>query len=191
MTALTLSSRFKPESPGAEALLRWHRWLQNLNEEGKGGQAERARLRRATSLDELLLNSGLTSLLHQRGIPELERNDGDTMVAMAMIAGALAHCRNHDAKHSFACQLALPQEKGGKAPVSEARFNRLQKSRDHDEFYRNLVRVIALRGKTVNVLSLANSILHWCQEYRYGINRKPTARLAVNWARDYFDALND
>jgi len=191
MTVFTLKSRFRPDSAPAEALLRWHSWLHNLNEQGKGGLAERARLTRAASLDELLLNSGLTSLLHQRGIPALAEDDGDTLVAMAMVAGALAHSRRHDERGSFARQLATPEEIGGKSPVSEARFNRLQKSRDHDEFYRNLTRVIALRGKKVNVLSLANSILHWCQEYRYGINRKPLDRLAVSWARDYYDAFKD
>lgn len=189
MSELDLKFRFSPHQASAAALERWFLWLHNKQDSGKGGQAERATLRRAQAPQELILTPGLRSLLHSQGIPACAAHDADTLVAVAMIAGALAHCKQHNDKASFAAQLAMPADKGGKAPMSEARFSRLQKSRDHDEFYRNLVRAIALvRGK-VNIISLADSILHWCQEYRYGVNRQPIKRLAVSWAQDYYAAL--
>ncbi len=189
MSELNLKFRFSQHQAAAEALEQWFLWLHNAQDSGKGGQAERATLRRAQGPDELVLSPGLRSLIHRRGIPHCTAHDADTLVAVAMVAGALAHSKRHHGKFSFVAQLATPAEKGGKAPMSEARFTRLQKSRDHDEFYRNLVRAIALVKGKVNIVSLADSILHWCQEHRYGVNRQPIKRLAVCWAQDYYAAL--
>ena len=89
---------------------------------------------------------------------------------------------------SFAEQLATPA-KSKKPPMSELRFQQLQKSRTTDEFYRRVIRAIRLLDGKVNIPSLANDIIHWHQEFDNQIDRKPSNRLAVCWATDYFTTL--
>lgn len=76
-----------------------------------------------------------------------------------------------------------------KPRMSELRFQRLQKSHDPSEFFRRLLSAVRLAGKDVDVISLAESILHWMHEYRSGVDREPQKRLAVRWATEYYLAL--
>jgi CRISPR system Cascade subunit CasB len=123
----------------------------------------------------------------------------------AAIAGLLAHVKenrqieskDYQSKNdnkakkiaSFADQLARPILKKKKPPMSELRFQQLQKSRSTDDFYRNVRRAIQLLDGKVNILSLANDIIHWHQEFNNQIDRQPGKRLAVRWATDYFTVL--
>ena len=86
---------------------------------------------------------------------------------------------------SFAEQLATPHEGKGKAPMSELRFQQLQKSPTLDDFYRRLLRAIRLLDGNVNLVSLAGDIIQWHQELEKPIGREPAKRLAVRWATDY------
>lgn len=90
---------------------------------------------------------------------------------------------------SFAEQLATPLDGKSKAPMSELRFQQLQKSKTSDDFYRRILRAIRLLDGNVNIFSLANDIIHWHREYEHSIDRNPNKRLAVRWATDYFTAL--
>lgn len=181
--------QFERSEEGKAALLRWFHYIQNTEGDAKGGRADRAHLRRAKTPDDLLYAEAFHRFMRVAGVPAELKTDQDWM-ALAIIAGALAHCKGaSESSDSFAQQMGRPQEKGGSSPVSEMRFSRLQKSRDYDEFYRYLIRAISLVGRNVNVISLADSILHWHREYRFGVDRIPTKRLAVNWARDYFDVV--
>ena len=78
---------------------------------------------------------------------------------------------------------------GEKPPMSELRFQQLQKSRSTADFYRHILRAIRLLDGKVNIPSLANDIIHWHHEFDNQIDRKPSSRLAVRWATDYFTAL--
>lgn len=71
--------------------------------------------------------------------------------------------------------------------MSELRFQQLQKSRDPEEFFRRLLRAIKLAECRINIISLAESILHWMDEYRFGIDREPQKRLAVRWGTEYYE----
>jgi CRISPR system Cascade subunit CasB len=73
--------------------------------------------------------------------------------------------------------------------MSELRFQQLQKSRTTDDFYRLVLRAIRLLDGKVNIPSLANDIIHWHREFDNKIARKPSNRLAVRWATDYFTTL--
>ena len=73
--------------------------------------------------------------------------------------------------------------------MSELRFQQLQKSRTTDDFYRRVLRAIRLLDGKVNILSLANDIIHWHREFDNQIDRKPSNRLSVCWATAYFTAL--
>jgi len=159
-------------------LLTWFNALGN-------NRGDRARLRRAETPDDILLTEPFFNFLH--GMPEFWAEQRNLPVA-AMVAAVLAHVKKNDDKKSFAAQLATPKSGTDNARMSELRFRQLQKSRTPDEFFRRLVRAVKLAEGTVNVVSLADSIWHWMNEYYYGTDAKPFNRLAVRWANDYYTA---
>jgi len=171
--------RFLNEPEASKRLLNW--W-ESLDKH----RGDRARLRRAERPDDVLLTEPFFRFLQQ--MPE-EWAKPEAFLSSAIVAAALSHVKEPRDGETFATQLALPKQDGKKARMSELRFQQLQKSRDPEEFFRRLLRAIHLAESKVNILSLAESILHWMNEYRYGINREPEKRLTVRWATDYYTAL--
>ena len=179
-----------------DTLQSWHTRL----DENRG---DRARLRRAERAEDVLLTDAFYRFLQT--MPHGWR-DESRIFSAAAVAGLLSHVReNHqppsrkqqdkkdkEAKRvaaSFAEQLGTPVE-GQKRPyMSELRFQQLLKSRTTDEFYRNVRRAVQLLGGRVNILSLANDIIQWHKEFDRQIDRRPSKRLAVRWATDYFSVL--
>jgi len=177
------------------ALQSWHAWLDD-------NRGDRARLRRAESPEDILLTDAFFHFLSR--MPE-QWLQNKPMLIGACIAGALSHVKTekqtpsklYNSKDSdapkkiasFAEQLATPPENKSKAPMSELRFHQLQKSPTTDDFYRRIIRAIRLLDGNVNLVSLANDIIHWHQEFEKPIGRHPAKRLAVRWATDYFTAL--
>ena len=165
-----------------EDLQNWHKWLS----ENRG---DRARLRRAKCHEDILLTDAFFHFLEKmpdefpKKVPEEKR-----LFVSSALAGLLAHVRLNTATLSFAEQLATPVGGGNKAPMSELRFQQLQKSKTTDDFYRRIIRAVRLLDSNVNILSLANDIIHWHREFEQ-LNRQPAKRLAVRWATDYFTAL--
>ncbi len=172
------------------------RWHHSLND----NRGDRARLRRAERPEDILLTDAFFNFLQQ--MPEGWR-DKNTIITSAAVAGLLSHVKenrqalsrcyqtkdkNKSRNASFAEQLATPA-KSKKPPMSELRFQQLQKSRTTDDFFRRVLRAIRLLDGRVNILSLVNDIIHWNQEFDNQIERKPINRLAVRWATDYFTAL--
>jgi CRISPR system Cascade subunit CasB len=176
------------------ALQHWHRSL-------KDNRGDRARLRRAERPEDVLLCDAFFHFLNQ--MPEGWREQ-KPLFTSAAVAGLLAHVeedrqiesRGYQPKDenkpknmaSFAELLARPI-KGERPPVSELRFQQLQKSRNTDEFYRGVIRAINLLSGRVNIPSLSNDVIHWHQEFNSHVDREPAKRLAVRWATDYFTAL--
>jgi CRISPR system Cascade subunit CasB len=175
-------------------LKRWHHWLND-------NRGDRARLRRAEGPEDILLTDAFFHFLQQ--MPE-GWGEKMPMLTSAAVAGLLAHVKEDRQSlskgfqpkdenkpkrmASFAEQLATPA-KSKKSPMSELRFQQLQKSRTAEDFYRRVLRAIRLLDGKVNIPSLANDIIHWHQEFANQIDRKPFNRLAVRWATDYFTAL--
>jgi len=175
-------------------LQHWYRWLDD-------NRGDRARLRRAEKPEDILLTDAFFHFLQQ--MPE-SWGEKKPMLTSAAVAGLLSHVkedrqtlskgyqpkdRNKPKKMaSFAEQLATPPE-GKKPPMSELRFQQLQKSRTTVDFYRGVLRAIRLLDGKVNIPSLANDIIHWHLEFNHQIDREPTKRLAVRWATDYFTAI--
>lgn len=171
--------RFLNESEDGKRLLIWWESLDK-------NRGDRARLRRAERPDDVLLTEPFFHFLKQ--MPE-EWANSESLLSSAIIAAALSHVKNQRSGETFATQLALPKQGGKKARMSELRFQQLQKSRDPEEFFRRLLRAIRLAESEVNILSLAESILHWMNEYRYGADRMPQKRLAVRWATEYYEEV--
>ncbi len=160
------------------ALLRWYKWLDD-------NRGDRARLRRAECAEDVLLTDAFFHFLKQ--IPE-HWSEKKTMLSSAAVAGLLSHIKSNSPNASFATLLGKPA-KGDKPAMSELRFQQLQKSATTNDFYRRVLRAINLLGGSANVVSLANDIIHWHQEFEHQVDREPAKRLAVRWATDYFTAL--
>ncbi len=176
----------------------WHEWL-------NGNRGDRARLRRAESPEDILLTDAFFHFLEWMArVPDWSQKT--PLLAKACVAGALSHVkadkqtpsRIHNSTNggdapkkaaSFAEQLATPLEGKSKAPMSELRFQQLQKSPSVDDFYRRIIRAIRLLNGNVNIVSLADDIIRWHQEFNQPLGRYPSQRLAVRWATDYFTAL--
>lgn len=173
-----------------KALLSWHRWLNGDDGDRGGNRGDRARLRRAETPEDILLTEAFFRFLRLMpdGFPQKVPSEQRLPVAAA-IAGLLAHVEVNDPSGSFAKQLATPMPNKSKAPMSELRFQQLQKSPTVEDFYRRMLRAIRLLGKSANVLSLSNDIIHWHKEFQQPLGRYPAKRLAVRWANEYFTAL--
>jgi len=180
-------------------LIVWHDSLDS-------NRGDRARLRRAESPEDILLTDAFFHFLDKMNKASPQWSQNKPMLTSAGIAGALSHVKtdkqtpsklyNSTATDtpkksaSFAEQLATPFEGKSKAPMSELRFQQLQKSPTTDDFYRRIIRAIRLLGGNVNIISLANDIIHWHREFECQVDhRQPANRLAVRWATDYFTAL--
>ncbi len=191
-----MSEDYFLNSAEKQALQSWHSWLDD-------NRGDRARLRRAESPEDILLTDAFFHFLAK--MPE-QWQQSKPMLTSASIAGALSHVKTdkriasriYNSKDSdapkktasFAEQLATPFEGKSKAPMSELRFQQLQKSPTTDDFYRRIIRAIRLLGGNVNIISLANDIIHWHREFEcQADHRQPANRLAVRWATDYFTAL--
>lgn len=164
-------------SEGAKQKLRaWFGWLED-------NRGDRARLRRAETPDDVLLTEPFFNFM--RRMPESWAIQKSLPVA-AMVAAVLAHVKANDGKKTFAAQLASLKPGTDRPRMSELRFQQLQKSRTPDEFFRRLIRAVKLAEGQINIISLAESIWHWMDEYRDGTSLKPLDRLAVRWASDYY-----
>jgi len=154
--------------------------------------AERAVLRRARSPDDALLTEGFRGLWF--GLPGGLRRNSD-MAAWGSVAALLAEVREHQPGLELAAAMAREARPGdGKPRVSELRFHQLQHCEDLYELHRRLRRLLGLlrndRGHIqANVLSLADNVLHWHREQRWGPDLVPDRRLPVCWATAYFTEL--
>lgn len=183
----------------SKCIINWH---DGLNE----NRGDRARLRRAERPEDLLLTDAFFHFLE--AMPDESEQWRDNLLVSAAVAGALAHVKqNKQVKSrlfkskddnsnkrdaSFAEQLATPLEGKGKAPMSELRFQQLQKSKTTEDFYRRILRAIRLLDGNVNIVSLANDIIHWHKEFEHtAAISQPAKRLAVRWASDYFTTLSN
>jgi CRISPR system Cascade subunit CasB len=167
-------------------------------------RGDRSRLRRAESPEDILLTRAFFNFLQE--MPNYWQ-ENKPMLVSATVAGVLAQVKEnkqipskiHESNDlntpkkimSFAEQLGTPLKGKSKVPISELRFQQLQKSRTVNDFYRLTLRAISLLGGEANIYSLANDIVQWHQEFNQKeFDRKSSNRLAVNWATDYFTALS-
>ena len=111
-------------------------------------------------------------------------------MALALFISVAAHIKSHKEKASFAAQLG-EKLNGTTACVSALRFERLQKAADPETFCQLLIQVVNIRGaEGVNVLSLADSIFLWMEEWQRRENhepehRDPFKRNRIRWANEY------
>ncbi|ECG8575080.1 type I-E CRISPR-associated protein Cse2/CasB, partial [Salmonella enterica subsp. diarizonae] len=108
--------------------------------------------------------------------------------ALALTAAVAAHIKSIDERQKFAAQL--------NNVMSELRFSRLCAVKTPDELLRQLRRAVKLLNGTVNLISLAEDIFHWCQENNELLNhhrrqQRPTEFIRIRWALEYYQAGDD
>lgn len=142
-------------------VLAWWRDLENR-------RGERAELRRAHSLNEVIFTAAFQRLWQRLRGTNWHSADG-----VALVAGVLAHVRVHDPKEHFAAQLARPHH-GDKPRYSGLRFRRLLQYRERTELLEPLVRALGLIDRHANIVNLADSLYWWGD------------RVRRDWAFDYY-----
>jgi CRISPR system Cascade subunit CasB len=144
-------------------------WWEALDQD----RGERATLRRAADPSGVVFGSSFHMLLGRlrgQGYP-LGR---DGTVALAAVAGLVAHVKSHVGGASIAQQMATPKSPGAGARVSGLRFRRLLAVSDRNELYPLLLRVVRLLDGHINLVSLANAAFWWNERTRQ------------EWAYDYY-----
>jgi CRISPR system Cascade subunit CasB len=68
--------------------------------------------------------------------------------------------------------------------VSELRFQRLLRSRDEEDFFQQLRRVLTMARTPINVAELAQDVFAWQVERE--MRTTPTQTMHYRWARDYY-----
>lgn len=167
-----------------KALLGWFATLSERYEHKDGkrvnGRAWRAELKRMAPPYDALRQA---LLKHMRLQPLDE-------MALALFVSVAVHIKSHKANISFAAQLG-EKLKGSTSCVSGLRFERLQKASDPETFCQLLIQAVKIRGtEGVNVLSLADGIFLWMEEWQRRENhqpefRNPFERNRIRWANEY------
>lgn len=147
-----------------QVLLDWWRELDNH-------RGDRAALRRASSVDQVLFNPGFHRLWRK-----LKNSRWTRTERVALFAALAARVRQHDPRRSFAAQLGSPPAGREKSALSGLRFRRLIQTRDPSEVLQACSRAVAMCENRVNLLDLAESIYWWNE------------RVHKQWAFDYYDA---
>ena len=180
---------------GVSTALRWWKSMYasagELKKEGihAAPTAWKAELKRAESIDSVLLSQGFRALWLSLSSDISEGSDkqvGENMLCWAAVAGALVSVSDNNTE-SFA-KLAGKKADGDKPVVSEMRFAQLQQAQTPDEFLRRMRRILKqLKGKA-SVTQLAKDTCIWYQELTSNYPRQADKRIAVRWAMDYYQA---
>ncbi|MBU4612117.1 type I-E CRISPR-associated protein Cse2/CasB [Achromobacter sp. GG226] len=157
-------------------------------------RGDRAHLRRAANLDDLVLAAAphrlaqrLLALDAAKTHPRLS-DSSDVYRRIAMTCGLLAHVKKDAGDgRSLAWQVGYaPKRKDSKELLmSELRFKRMLKATSLDDLYRQLVRALALADGHVDVTQFADDVLAYLTE----IDRPPSnaaQSVKLYWAHDYY-----
>ncbi|EAA8471383.1 type I-E CRISPR-associated protein Cse2/CasB [Salmonella enterica subsp. enterica] len=180
-------------NPDAQkALLDWFATLseryERKDDKRINGRAWRAELKRMEPPYGVMMCEGYDAL-RQALLKHMPLQPLDEM-ALALFVSVATHIKNNKEKNSFAAQLG--EKLNGSTPcVSGLRFERLQKASDPETFCQLLVQAVKIRGtEGINVLSLADSIFLWMEEWQRRENHQPEPanpfeRNRTRWANEY------
>ncbi|MBA3110593.1 type I-E CRISPR-associated protein Cse2/CasB [Salmonella enterica] len=175
-----------------KALLDWFATLseryERKDDKRINGRAWRAELKRMEPPYGVMICEGYNAL-RQALLKHMQLQPLDEM-ALALFVSVVVHVKSHKEKISFAAQLG--EKLNGSTPcVSALRFERLQKASDPETFCPLLIQAVKIRGSNgVNILSLADSIFLWMDEWQRRENhqpefRNPFERNRTRWANEY------
>jgi len=141
----------------------WHALADN--------RGDRAALRRASSVQQVMFNPGFHRLWHRLRNTRWNRSE-----RVALIAALAARIKQNDARKPFAAQLGSPPAGREKAVLSGLRFRRLLQTSLSDDLLQACSRAIAIRNGQANIVNLAESVYWW------------NDRVHRQWAFDYYAA---
>ncbi len=159
-----------------KAIQKWFGWINDEKQRG-----ERARLRRCSTLDEIMLQKGFYRLCLP--LPRLEKY---SLTGLALVAGLLAWIKTP-------VDLSLPEllGKGSDKPAfSELRFQRLLASDTPDDFFQSMRRAIIQGGEKANITELADEILHWYQQSQHPDWYRGQRQWQYRFAKPYYAQIN-
>lgn len=162
----------KPDHPSFTVLRTWWQSLET-------DRGERAALRRAASLTEVMLSPAFHRLLNSLcragyGVADYR------YPKLAAIAGLAARVKT-ESPETLATRMGSPKRGGDKkAAMSDLRVRRLLASDDIEELYALLRRALALLGDQANVADLAATLWHWSAMDEKRSN-DPRRRLAYDY----------
>ncbi|HGY1228051.1 TPA: type I-E CRISPR-associated protein Cse2/CasB [Citrobacter farmeri] len=180
-------------NPAAQKAL--NDWFATLSERYAGpeagrinGRARRAELKRMEPPYGVMMCEGY-SALRQQITRSMTLQPVDEM-ALALFVSVAVHIKGNKPKLSFAAQLG-ERLKGNRPCLNSLRFERLQKASSPERFCQQLISAVKIRGtEGVNVLSLADSIFLWMEEWLRRENDEPETshpftRNRIRWANEY------
>jgi CRISPR type I-E-associated protein CasB/Cse2 len=147
-----------PSAFDSGGLRAWHRRLVS-----KEGRADRARLRRAGSLEDAALAPGFHQLLGYTGLAP-DTLSAEQMAGFAAFAVLSAGVDADTPDRPLGRSLGSGPD--GQAPVSEARFRRLLASDQLTDRFEVLRRLLHLLGRQVDLGELALAVLNWTPSRR-------------------------
>jgi len=156
--------RNKEQSIEYQRLLEWWHALAD-------NRGDRAALRRASSVQQVMFNPGFHRLWHRLSNTRWNRSE-----RVALIAALAARIKQNDARKPFAAQLGSPPAGREKAILSGLRFRRLLQTDRPDDLLQACSRAIAIRNGQANITNLAESVYWW------------NDRVHRQWAFDYYAA---
>lgn len=163
-----MSDHFSRDNVFGKTLLKW--WQDLVDD-----RASRAILRRAPTVTALTLSAPYQRLFRRfqaigwNADSVAWRND-----RFAAIVGLLAHV-SEDRPGAPAKAMSYKPPGEDRPPVSELRFTRLLESPDIDSLFVGLRRTLPLMEHRIDVIALADDILHW------GDDRKKRWAYAYEW----------
>lgn len=166
----------KPDHQSVASLVAW--WQQLEHDKG-----ERAALRRASSLTEVMLSPAFMRLLRTLRNQGYAIGNGNIQLAkIAALAGLTARVKKLTGV-GLAASMGKPKPGGSTPAFSELRMRRILACDDIEELYTLLRRALALLGDQANLGDLAATVWNWSpldEKRPYD----PRRRLAY----DYYDA---
>ena len=148
--------------------------------------AHKAQLKRAESLDAVMLTAGFRALWLSLPDGMIAAAKPEKIECIAAIAAVLIQVKNNVTDKL--ATVAGKKTEGDKSVISELRFFQLQNAKTPDDFIRRLRRILQQVKGEAAVVALAKDIEMWFSEY-YGIKpNQASKRMSVQWAMDYYRA---
>ncbi len=165
-------------------------WFREVQQ---GDAGVRARLRRARSRTEVLMESRAIQLAQRMGRLARGRNASDEEIGAALdLARVLAHVKQHDGQRRLMQQAGWRRFAGDRREsdagddrptLSGVRFRRLLTTEGGEPLVAAFTRLVRQLDGVVNVGEIASDFLDWTHPTR-------GAKVRRKWAFDYFAAGN-
>lgn len=180
--------------------------------------SDAAKLKRCQQMDDVAMQPAFIALWQQVE-PTLIKNttnhsvhnykvSDNTFAAWLAVAWVMSQVRTIDDRYLVASSgkskrqldntlarvAGQRQDDSDRSLITPLRFEKLISARRPDNFVSLLARMVAQlqqQGQAINVVWLANDILHWFADYQGSNYRTPKDKLTVQWSLTYYQVHSD